>query len=74
MYNELEHNFPLLKTHNLLVNSFTSYRVLYDLEFNIKHLYVISFNYKGLSSKLFIYSYVEKSPVILEKIIRQGKI
>ena len=36
--NDLEMNYPSLKFHRLLINSFTSYKILEDIELNIKKL------------------------------------
>ena len=50
--------FPSLDFHNLLINSFTSYKILEDLELNIKKLVKYSINWKGKSNTNFVYLFM----------------
>lgn len=65
---ELERVFPELKFHNLLLNSFTSFLVLENLEKYIKKLYTISFTYKNHEYNdiiyLFGYNNLSRSKII----------
>ena len=53
--NDLLHKFPSLKFHKLLINSFTSYKILEDLELNITSLIQYSIVYEGHTLDNFVY-------------------
>ena len=53
--NDLKIKFPSLKFHSLLINSFTSYKILEDLELNIKKLIRYSIVYEGKTLDNFVY-------------------
>ena len=48
-------NYPSLTFHKLLINSFTSYKILEDLELNIKSLILYSIVYEGQTLNNFVY-------------------
>ena len=48
-------NYPTLHFHKLLINSFTSYKILEDLELNIKNLILFSIVYEGQKMVNFVY-------------------
>lgn len=50
--------FPSLEFHNLLINCFTSYKILEDLELNIKKLIKYSIVWKGKSITNFVYLFM----------------
>ena len=55
LINDLEMKFPSLKFHRLLINSFTSYKILEDLELNIKKVILYSIVYEGKKCDNFVY-------------------
>ena len=57
--NDLEMKYPSLKFHRLLINSFTSYKILEDLELNIKTLIQYSIVYEGktLENVVYLFTY-----------------
>jgi len=56
--NDLEIKYPSLKFHRLLINSFTSYKILEDLELNIKKLIRYSIVYEGKKINNFVYLFM----------------
>ena len=60
---ELQAKFPSMILHNLLINSFTSYKVIYNLESRIKKVKVFSIEYKGIhiNNLLYLFLYDEDS-------------
>jgi len=50
--------FPSLEFHNLLINSFTSYKILEDLELNIKKLVKYSIEWKGKTFTNILYLFM----------------
>ena len=55
LMNDLEIKFTSLKFHRLLINSFTSYKILEDLELNIKNIIRYSIVYEGKKLDNFVY-------------------
>ena len=57
--NDLVIKYPSIKFHRLLINSFTSYKILEDLELNIKNLiqYSIGFEGKKLDNFVYLFTY-----------------
>ena len=55
LMNDLEMKYTSLKFHRLLINSFTSYKILEDLELNIKKLIRYSIVYEGKKLDNFVY-------------------
>ena len=53
--------FPSLEFHNLLFNSFTSYKILEDLELNIKRLIKYSIEWKGKIYNNIVYLFIYDS-------------
>ena len=55
LMNDLEMKYPSLLFHKLLINSFTSYKILEDLELNIKKVILYSIVYEGKKLDNFVY-------------------
>lgn len=51
----LETQYPSIKFHELLINTFTSFEIIEDLEKNIKNLITFDINFNGNEYKNFIY-------------------
>lgn len=66
--------FPTLKFHSLLINSFTSYKILEDLELNIKKVIKFSIVWKNkkLNNILYLFTY-NKEEIPTTYIIKLGK-
>ena len=58
LYNNILIKFPSIKFHSLLINSFTSYKILEDLETNIKKVIVFSIQWKGVKLDNIIYLFI----------------
>ena len=58
--NELIAKFPSIKFHSLLINSFTSFKIIEDLELNIAKLYCFSVVYNGKKIDNLIYLFMYK--------------
>jgi len=58
LYNNLLIKFPSIKFHSLLINSFTSYKILEDLETNIKKVILFSIQWKGIKLDNIIYLFI----------------
>jgi hypothetical protein len=58
IYSNLLIKFPSLNFHSLLINSFTSYKILEDLETNIKKVIVFSIQWKGIKLDNIIYLFI----------------
>lgn len=58
--NELIVKFPSITFHSLLINSFTSFRIIEDLELNIAKLYCFSVVYNGKPIDNLIYLFMYK--------------
>jgi hypothetical protein len=56
--NNLHTKFPSLTFHNLLINSFTSYKILEDLELNIKKVIIFSVQWKDIKLDNFLYLFM----------------
>jgi hypothetical protein len=56
--NDLNTKFPSLTFHNLLINSFTSYKILEDLELNIKKVIIFSAQWKDTKLDNFLYLFM----------------
>ena len=56
----LETQYPSIKFHELLINSFTSFEIIEDLENNIKDLITFDINWNGREYKNFIYLFTYK--------------
>jgi len=52
---ELRHKFPSIELHKLLINSFTDYEILADLESKIKNVIIFSIKWKGIKYDNFLY-------------------
>jgi len=61
---ELYEKYPSINFHSLLINNFTSFKIIEDLEFNIKKLISFSIKWKGKKIDNFLYIFMyEKSLV-----------
>lgn len=60
--NELAILYPSVLFHSLLINSYTSFEIIQDLEANIKKLYTFSIVWKGkkIDNLLYLYMYNNK--------------
>ena len=58
LYNNVLIKFPSIHFHSLLINSFTSYKILEDLETNIKKVIVFSIQWKGVKLDNIIYLFI----------------
>ena len=58
IYDTLLIKFPSIKFHSLLINSFTSYKILEDLEHNIKKVILFSIQWKGIKLDNIIYLFI----------------
>ena len=60
---ELTLKYPSILFHNLLINSYTSFEIIEDLEINIKQLYTFSIKWKGkqLDNLLYLFMYKNTS-------------
>jgi hypothetical protein len=56
--NDLHIKFPSVIFHNLLINSFTSYKIIEDLENNIKKLVTFDINYKNKEYPNLVYLFM----------------
>ena len=58
LYNNVLIKFPSIHFHSLLINSFTSYKILEDLETNIKKVILFSIQWKGIKLDNIIYLFI----------------
>ena len=75
LYTNLLNLFPSLEFHSLLINNFTSYKLLEDIELNIKKLITYSIVWKGKTypNIVYIFMYDDKNtPTTKEQIETLG--
>ena len=70
--NELTILYPSVLFHSLLINSYTSFEIIQDLEENIKKLYTFSILWKGKKIDNFLYLYMYNNKTSENNIKRIG--
>ena len=58
---ELEIKYPSILFHSLLINSYTSFEIIEDLDANIKKLYTFSIEWKGKKVENLLYLFMYKN-------------
>jgi len=61
---ELFAKYPSINFHSLLINSFTSFKIIEDLEFNIKKLISFSVEWKGKKIDNLVYMFMYKNSLV----------
>ena len=61
---ELIERFPSIQFHNLLINSFTSFKIIEDLELKIKKLVIFSVKWQGKQLENLVYMFMYNDSII----------
>ena len=61
---ELSAKYPFINFHSLLINSFTSFKIIEDLEFKIKKLISFSIEWKGKKIDNLVYMFMYENSLV----------
>jgi hypothetical protein len=68
--NEIITKYPSIKFHSLLINSFTSFEIIKDLDLNIKKLVIFNLKWNNIKIDNFIYMFMYNNEKIYDNEIK----